>query len=167
MEKTKDNVDLFIERLEGLDAGAKARLKRNAGNTMSRSRGALPIFFRILPYGIARYREPWYFLVATLYPLADAGGGGNIGQSLRIARRNHPEREKGYDRRFEVLLDADKVQLPFRLRQIVRLLNSADIRLNWPQLLRDLQAWDHPRRYIQERWARSYYTMQPEEEQST
>lgn len=164
MEESKDLAEEFVDRLEQLNPGERARLKRNAGNTMAQSRGVLPIFFRILPYGIPRYQEPWYFLTATLFPLAEPGGGGNIGQALRLARRKHPEREKGYDRRFEVLLDADDEQLPFRLRQIVRLLDSADIKINWPLLIKDLQHWDNPRRYIQERWARSYYAKELENE---
>lgn len=151
----------FVERLSQLGAGDKARLKRNAGNSLEQSRGVLGLFFRLLPFGVPRSHEPWYFLVATLYPLAESSSKGNIGQALRYARINHPEREKGYDRRFEILLDADDTQLNFRLRQIVRLLDAAEIRVNWSRLLQDLIYWNHIDRFVQERWARDYYAAQP------
>ena len=159
-EKTS-TIDEFVDRLNQLDAGERARLKRNAGNTLAQSRGVHALFFRLLPFGVPRYQEKWYFLMATLFPLADSSNKGNLGTALRLARTNHPEREKGFDRRFEVLLDADDDQLPFRLRQIVGLLKSAEVPINWPQLLRDLTRWNDYRRFVQEQWARSYYAAPP------
>jgi CRISPR type I-E-associated protein CasB/Cse2 len=156
-DEKQSPINEFIDRLSQLEAGDRARLKRNAGNTLEQSRGVHALFFRLLPYGVPRSHEKWYFLVATLYPLADSSSQGNIGHAIRHARANHPEREKGYDRRFEVLLDADDSQLPFRLRQIVRLIKQAEIPVNWSQLLQDLTRWNHVNRFVQERWARAYY----------
>lgn len=156
-DEQKSPIDVFIGRLGQLEAGDRAKLKRNAGNRLAESRGVHGLFFRLLPYGVPHSHEEWYFLVATLYPLADSGGQGNIGLALRHARDKHPEREKGYDRRLEVLLDADDTQLPFRLRQIVRLIKQAETPVNWSQLLQDLTYWNHVNRFVQERWARAYY----------
>ena len=102
-----------------------------------------------------RYQEEEYFLAATLYPLADEGGTGNFGASLRQARQasNAP----GVDRRMEILLDADESQLPFRLRQATRFLASNEVRVNWTQLLNDLLYWTHMDRFVQKNWARSYF----------
>lgn len=157
-DEKQSPVDQFVERLSRLEAGDRAKLKRNAGNSLGQSRGIHALFFRLLPYGIPRSQEAWYFLVATLYPLAEPSSKGTLGDALRHARNNHPEREKGFDRRLEVLLDADPDQVPFRMRQIVRLLSAAEIPVNWNQLLQDLIRWNHPNRYIQEKWARAYYT---------
>lgn len=156
-EEKQTPLEQFMIRLSQLDAGDRAQLKRNAGNTLAQSRRVHATFFRLLPHGIPRSHEAWYFLVATLYPLAEPSSKGTLGDSLRHARNNHPEREKGFDRRFEVLLDADADQVPFRMRQIIRLLNAAEIPVNWNQLLEDLTRWNHPNRYIQEKWARAYY----------
>ncbi|PWH15266.1 MAG: type I-E CRISPR-associated protein Cse2/CasB [Ardenticatenia bacterium] len=147
----------FIERLERLDAGERARLKRNAGKTLAEARDtALALFYRLLPPQVPEHHEETYFLVATLYPLAEAGSSGNLGDALRRARTMTRE-NPGLDRRVRVLLDADATQLPFRLRQAIHYLASARIPVNWAQLLQDLLAWDHPRRWVQREWARAYF----------
>jgi hypothetical protein len=72
-------VAAFMERLERLDAGARARLKRCAGQTLAEARHeSLGLFYSILPPGISPAQEEIYFLAATLYPLADSGGTGDL-----------------------------------------------------------------------------------------
>ena len=66
------------------------------------------------------------------------------------------------DRRFAALIEADPEQLPFRLRQLVRLLYSQQLTLDWNRLLRDLFAWNASNQRIQRRWMREYYTDQNE-----
>ena len=149
----------FIDRLKQLDdKGALARLKRNAGNSISESRGVLPIFYRLLPPDVPASHRRWYFHVATLFPLAEPASKGSLGFALRTAKDKKKTGEKGYDRRLEVLLDADAEQLPFRLRQVVRLVKSAEVAIHWEQLLTDLIRWDYIERSVQERWARDYFT---------
>ena len=151
----------FCKRLEQLDAGERARLKRNAGRTLAESHDALGLFFRLLrSLNVPRYEpvEETYFLVATLFPWAESREEGNLGHALRLARDE--KYAQGLDRRVEVLLDANREQLPFRLRQAVRFLDSQRVGVNWPQLLKDLLAWDHPKRYVQENWARTYFANQ-------
>lgn len=145
----------FCERLEQLDAGERARLKRNAGHTLAESHNVLGLFFRLLPPNVPQYQEETYFLVATLFPLAEGGDVENLGHSLYLARDE--KYAQGLDRRMEILLDADREQLPFRLRQAIRFLYSKRVPVNWPRLLKDLLAWGHPKRYVQENWARDYF----------
>lgn len=154
--KTNDKIETFFERLERLDAGGRARLKRNAGNPLAASRsGALGLFYNLLPPGVPQYHEEKYFLVATLYPIAEDGGQGNLGAALNKARNE--KNAKGLNRRVEILLDAQGEQLPFRLRQAVRFLHSNRVRLDWRRLLADLLNWDSPKRFVQQQWARSYF----------
>ncbi|MGC8879966.1 MAG: type I-E CRISPR-associated protein Cse2/CasB [Anaerolineae bacterium] len=150
----------FVERLARLDAGERARLKRNAGKTLAEARDtALALFYRLLPPEVPEHHEETYFLVATLYPLAEAGSSGNLGDALRQARTMTRE-NPGLDRRVRVLLDADATQLPFRLRQTIHYLASTRVPINWTQLLQDLLAWNHPRRWVQREWARAYFVGQ-------
>jgi CRISPR system Cascade subunit CasB len=152
---TPYQVQLFIDRLGKLQPGDRARLKRNAGRTLAESRKVMGLFYDLLPSGVPEQEYETYFLVATLYPLADGGGAGDLGAALRRAQVSR--NRAGLDRRVEILLDADRTQLPFRLRQAVHFLHSNRVRVNWPQLLADLLYWTHPQRYVQQRWARSYF----------
>lgn len=163
-EKTSDvRIKEFVANLARLDAGDRARLKRNAGSRPAESRGALGLFYnQLLPPGVGMGAEDWYFLVATLYPLEKESTGpipGNFGDSLRRIRTT--KNEAGLDRRVERLLDADEQQLPFQLRQAVHFLTSNRGRVNWEQLLKDLLHWTHPDRYVQRRWARAYFAKEP------
>ena len=154
MRENEEKIAKFIESLERLGPGERARLKRNAGKRMDEARN-MGLFYRILPHGVPYYQEEMYFLVATLYPLAESGGEKNFGASMQRARDS--KNEKGLNRRMEVLLDADERQLPFRLRQAVRYLYSKRVPVNWPRLLNDLLQWNAPKRYIQQAWARDYF----------
>lgn len=155
MKADDPRIQQFLERLQGLSTGERARLKRNAGKALADSHQVMGLFFKILPPGLWSGAEPWFFLVATLFPQTGSAAEGNFGDSLRLARS--ADNGDGLDRRFEVLLDADEQQLPFRLRQAVRLLAATEIPVNWPQLLSDLTNWTHPNRFVQEQWARTYF----------
>jgi len=80
-------VKAFLERLAKLDTGDKARLKRDAGKPLAEAQ-SIGLFYRLLPYGLSAAHEETYFLVATLYPLADGGGEGKKSQGLGSSRRN-------------------------------------------------------------------------------
>lgn len=162
----------FMDELWQLDAAGRARLKRNAGQPYAEARNVYDVFFRILPHGILKYAYDDYFLVATLFTIGTRSPrehqpeqrltqplnpNESLGSALRKERIDRNEQTGSLDRRFNALLDADREQLPFRLRQIVRLLASRQITINWSQLLEDLQKWEHQDRYIQRRWAEHYY----------
>jgi CRISPR system Cascade subunit CasB len=144
----------FIARLERLDPGGRARLKRSAGESLNEAR-EVGFFYSLLPAGVPEFQEGAYFLLATLFPLADAGSGSDLGASLHRARGD--KNAKGLDRRVQFLLDADATQLPFRLRQAVHFLKSNRVKVDWGRLLDDLLHWTHPDHFVQRRWARSYF----------
>ena len=54
-----------------------------------------------------------------------------------------------------------------RLRQQVSILKSKDVPVNWHQLIRDVNYWDHPKRFVQRRWASAYWRAQRSESKST
>lgn len=97
---------------------------------------------------------------------AAAGAPSDFGQTLRRAHRiSSTTEEPGVARRLAILLDADlshdaQGSLPWRLRQAVKLVvGRPGCRIDWSQLLADLYSWDHPDRFVQKRWARSYYAV--------
>jgi CRISPR type I-E-associated protein CasB/Cse2 len=163
MQDTDEKIEKFLNNLAGLNAGAKARLKRDAGKELAEAH-SIGLFFRVLPYGLSASQEEIYFLVATLYPLADNSDAKNFGASLKTLRQSKKRQRKpteSMDKRFEVLLDANKGQLPHRLRQTVKFLKSGEqkIGVNWEQLLKDLLGWQHPSRFVQKQWAREYFAL--------
>jgi CRISPR type I-E-associated protein CasB/Cse2 len=152
------HVAKFITNLHALDAGEKARLKRDAGKDLSEAR-SLGLFYRLLPFGTPAEKESAYFLAATLFPLADSGQSGCLGDALRRVRDPDPKKNKGLDRRIEILLDSDAAQLAFRLRQAVRFLKSNRIPINWQELTEDVLNWNSPYRTVQKKWARAYFKL--------
>lgn len=146
----------FLQRLQRLQPAERARLKRAAWRLPGEARAdALGLFYSLLPTNTPSHEQDVYFLVASLYPLVDDGGSGDFGVSLRRAR--NPKNANGLDRRVISLLDADEVQLTYRLRQALHFLESNRVRVNWPGLLADLLAWNYPNRPVQRRWAQSYF----------
>ncbi len=160
MREIDEKITTFIGKLASLDAGEKARLRRDAGKTISECQN-LGLFYRLLPYGVPGSQEEIYFMVATLYPLLNQGGTGNFGTILHTVRDNDEKKNKGLDRRVEILLDSDLDQLRFRLRQAVRFVRSRnpESKMNWAGLLDDLLHWSSPSRYIQQEWAREYFKL--------
>jgi CRISPR system Cascade subunit CasB len=66
------------------------------------------------------------------------------------------------ERRFIHLLDADREQLPHRLRQMIALLNEQSI--DFQTLLNDLLFWNRDDKRVQNAWARDFYrTLNPSE----
>jgi CRISPR system Cascade subunit CasB len=155
----------FIEALKALDPADKARLKRNAGRTLSESRNALGLFYRVLPRNVPDSQHDTYFLLATLYPLADSSSDRNLGASVRRVRDTRTA--GGLDRRMAAILDSDLAQLTFRLRQVVRLLHSHRVGVNWERLLRDLLQWNHADRWVQKAWAMAYYAGRDDQQAET
>jgi CRISPR type I-E-associated protein CasB/Cse2 len=145
---------VFLKRLSDLNIGERARLKRCAGQTLSESREVF-LFSRLLPNGVSKNQEAIYFLIATLYPMAENTGEGDFGTSLRKVKNEN--NHKGLDKRVQVLLDSDEIQLPFRLRQLIHLIKSKQVKVNWQNLLEDLLWWNSQERAVQRRWARNYF----------
>lgn len=151
----------FVAALGRLDAGGRARLKRNAGRGLGEARDVHRVFYQTLPHDVPERQHEDYFLVATLYPLAEPRGGGqSLGAALGRVRRSRES--ASLDRRFQSLIDSGREQLPFRLRQAVRLAAATDQPIDWQRLLADILAWEHPDRYVQLSWARDYFVGRPE-----
>ncbi|NTU85097.1 MAG: type I-E CRISPR-associated protein Cse2/CasB [Chloroflexales bacterium] len=153
----------FIGALERLDAAGRARLKRNAGRSLGEARDVQRVFFQALPFVLARgsAEEASYFLVATLFPIADSRADGvSLGSTMRRVSRGRAREGRAsasLDRRFQTLLDSRREQLPFRLRQAVRLAAASEQGVDWFRLLDDLLRWEWDDKPVQTQWARDYF----------
>ena len=185
-EVLKDKLELerkFIGDLADAldkDTGRAAMLRRNAGNTIAEARGVKWFFGVLGARPINRhkdgtfYDEEAYFLIATLFAsdkdaIADKNRfKGNFGATLLALKNNSGKltsEQSPLDRRFNTLLDADfdpatGGELAFRLRQMTKRViaeKDSSVRINWPQLLRDVKLWSNEKKWTQKSWARSYY----------
>jgi len=146
------------------DKGKIAILRRNVDNNQADARGVTWFYGTLARFkGLAP--EETLFLAATLLAFdkkaSSSIGFGNLGSSLKLLKDK--KSGEGLDRRFGILLDCDfdpftgEGELSFRLRQTVKLLIQNDVTINWPQLIADLRRWNRPEKWVQKRWARSYY----------
>ncbi|HTE20675.1 MAG TPA: type I-E CRISPR-associated protein Cse2/CasB [Armatimonadota bacterium] len=165
-ETQKDDPEIrFIERVEKLDNGALAQLRRAAGDRM----GDRPELLWFAGMTRGRQTEAADFLVATLlaqYKTATIRSGGhrrkgNFGATWKSAIGPSPS--DSIRRRFHILLNSDlgrdgSGDLPYRLRQMVRYAAAKGVGLDWAQLLKDLNRWHFPERWAQKEWARSFFS---------
>lgn len=159
----QQRIATFIAALGRLDAGGRARLRRNAGRTLGEAHDVHRVFFGALPFEVSEWQQEDYFLVATLFPLAPHHEqAGSLGATLRQVRqgRGGANRSISLERRFQTLINCEREQLPFRLRQAVRLVAADGLGINWALLLRDLMDWNRDGKPVQFHWARDYWSTQ-------
>jgi len=148
----------FVSQLENLqqDRAAMATLRRSLAFDLGTHIASYP---HVEPFAnnVSPWRRKMCYLVAGLYAShpRNTSAEHSFGKAMQqlTARRESGSLE----RRFITLLDADDEQLANRLRQMVGLLRSDDIAINYALLLRDLGYWRSPRRLSQQRWARDFY----------
>lgn len=172
-EKTRE--EEFIERIEKLDSGELAALRRGCGER-DPVEGRCPWLHGLI-YGVAS--EPTAFLAASLlaqYKTAVIKSGGhridgNLGATWKRAIASNDS--KSIERRFHILLDAEydpwtgDGDLPYRLRQMVRYAAGKGVGVDWPRLLKDLKFWNYPEKRVQKDWARSFFSTERLEDATT
>ena len=153
--------DRFIAHLEALrdrdDRAALADLRRGLGEPA----GTVASMYRhVIPWiPENRYLEDAAYTVASLFGFhPESGGTRSVGSALSAIRSvDGTSRPESVERRFTALLSAHEDDLPVHLRQAVSLLKAHDIPLDWRRLIRDVQGWGHPDRFVQRRWARDFW----------
>ena len=165
MSKAKKYVEQFIMHLQKLDRKGYAELRRSLGSKPGYYMPAIPY---VEPFAVSlKYdtHKKAVYLFAGLFCLANRPlegseaakqTAGNLGSSignLYLAK----DKSGSIEKRFIRLLDADSEQLPGRLRQMVTLLTSNNIGINWERLLEDLLNWYQPSKSVQHNWARQFY----------
>jgi len=123
---------------------------------------------------IHRYVAPWipedmrdrevegYYLVAALFAThpenrptdSERPWRTNFGASFSELRSRGND---SAERRFVALLNSHREDLPNHLRHAVSLLRTHGVAVDWAQLIQDLRYWDHPDRFVQREWARSFW----------
>lgn len=172
----KQQIERFVRRLEDLRDGKEAAMPtdsepsarsgqdRAAMATLRRAlsgeeRDTLPVYRYVgwyLPFH-PKERERC-ILVAALF--ADHQGStseGTLGKHLADLIRADDKKQAAVERRFAQLLTAHPDNLPTHLRQVVSLLKTAGVPVNWQRLLRDVLYWEKDGERIRQRWAYDFW----------
>jgi len=150
----------FIEWLEGLnkkDTKVRAVLRRSLAFDPGAFVPSYPYIEPFLKGEDNSWRREMLYLVAGLW--ATHWREGQRGESMPIGKAcaayQAVSGSTSTERRFINLLDADRDQLPHRLRQMVALLK--DQAIDFEALLTGLLYWDDELKRTQSAWARDFY----------
>ncbi len=147
-----------LEKLKHLKAwtAARAALRRGLAFPLGTYAPAVRHLEPLLPASLdpASWAREAHYLVAGLYALKDGDHweGRSLTDALRDAGQNRGS--ESIEMRFLALLDADRDQLAYRLRQAVGLVEGG---LDFARLLDDQLAWFRDDRRVQARWAQEFY----------
>ena len=150
----------FIDWLEGLnqkDSKARAVLRRSLAFAPGEHVPAFPYVEPFLQGEITPWRRQAFYLVAGLWAAHWREGQSNAAMSIGKACAVHQATSgsTSTERRLITLLDADRDQLPHRLRQMVALLKDQPI--DFGTLLKDLLYWNSDVKHTQKAWASDFY----------
>lgn len=166
-------IDYLISLADGNNRGAMADLRRGLAGQPGTEPAMFPYVAPWVPDNLRNtWREKVYYLVAAQFAYYQAGSGagarlrtdeGNLGKHCQTLVLK--EKQSGsFEMRFTSLLNAHPEDLPTYLKQVISLLRSNEIAINWHQLLHDLLSWNSESRYIQRQWANSYWAYQQKQE---
>ncbi|MDF1614962.1 type I-E CRISPR-associated protein Cse2/CasB [Desulfurivibrio dismutans] len=156
----------FIEWLENLskkDTKVRAVLRRSLSFYPGTHVPAFPYVEPFIKDEGNSWRREMFYLVAGVWAAHWREGRAGAPMTLPRACATYQTKSDSasIERRFISLLDADRDQLPHRLRQMVALLK--DYSLDFASLLRNektkngLLNWLDPQKRTQNAWAREYY----------
>lgn len=172
LEERPSPAHAFTNLVRGWNQDQKGRLallRRNAGEPLKDARG-ITWMYDLLNDFQRDYGDETLFLTATLLALdrpylnGAQPRPGSFGQTMSVLKSQAGANVESLERRFAILLDADfepsdgSGELPFRLRQTVKLVVSKGVSIDWPRLLNDLRQWNNDRKTIQKQWAKDFYT---------
>lgn len=150
----------FIEWLEDLnakDAKVRAVLRRSLAFDPGAFVPAYPYVEPFVKDENKSFRREMHYLVAGLWAAHWREGRTGIPMPIGRACATHQATSgsTSTERRFINLLDADRDQLPHRLRQMVALLKEQAI--DFHALLNGLLYWNDEQKRTQNTWARDFY----------
>lgn len=147
----------WLEELNAKETRVRAILRRSLSFAPGTFPPAYPYIEPFLKGTESAWRREMYYLVAALWAAhwrdSKHGEGLSIGRACAI--HQIASGSTSTERRFIALLDADRDQLPNRLRQMIALLTEQAI--DFDALLSALLYWEDDGKRTQNAWARDFY----------
>ena len=153
----------FFERLNLLNSGERASLRREAGNMLHEADGkAMVTFFRCLPQGVDRKQEEKWFAIACLRCMWDAGEEG-IKPLESVFAEEINNLSDSTIHRIEYLLDTKWDSDGYMLTKLTRLIKMILQKTNtdsidFSSLLDDLIWWNSENQSVQRKWAKAIFS---------
>ncbi|MEW6316030.1 MAG: type I-E CRISPR-associated protein Cse2/CasB [Pseudomonadota bacterium] len=147
----------WLERLNKSDSKVRAVLRLSLAFDPGQHIPAFPYVEPFLKGEESGWRREMHYLVAGLWAAHWREGRTGAAHTLARVCATHQLNSGSVstERRFISLLDADREQLPHRLRQMVALLDEQPI--DFETLLDDLLRWNSESKRTQNAWARDFY----------
>jgi CRISPR system Cascade subunit CasB len=165
-KQTERPYDSFMATLiqQRDDNGKMAALRRGLG----RKPGEVAETSREIQCALAwddpevKEKERAYYLVGPLFGLYhdEITDEGNLGQHLRDLCEPGEEPPPSIERRFMALLTCDGDEFDDQLRQVIFLIKSKKVEVNWQRLLHDVRQWQRgeiTRNRVRQEWSRSFW----------
>ena len=147
----------WLEKLNEGDTRVRAVLRRSLAFDPGQFVHAYPYVEPFVKDEGNSWRREMHYLVAGLW--ATHWREGRSGAPMKIgkacAAHQKASGSTSTERRFINLLDADRDQLPHRLRQMIALLKDQVI--DFDALLKGLLYWNDDQKRTQNAWARDFY----------
>lgn len=147
----------WLEQTSADNSKVRAVLRRSLAFDPGQHIPAFPYVEPFLKGEADGWRRDMHYLVGGLW--AAHWREGRAGSPMTLARACAAHQLKSQsastERRFINLLDADREQLPHRLRQMVALLGEQN--LDFEAVLNGLLRWHYDDKSTQNHWARDFY----------
>lgn len=147
----------WLEEMNDKDSRVRAVLRRSLAFDPGCFPSAYPYVEPFLKDDDSSWRRKIYYLVAGLWAMhwREGRGGAALPLGKACAAHQAATSSDSTERRFINLLDADRDQLPHRLRQLLTLLKEQTI--DFDAMLKGLLYWNDDQRRTQNAWARDFY----------
>lgn len=148
------------------DRAALAHLRRGLARKPGESMEMFPYVGRFISEKTSAAHDRAVFLTAALFAdYSDAAPNiSDLGRSIYLLdeavdgkKKSDQPKNRSIERRFVALLDADADDLHYYLRQMIDLLKANNVAVNWAELFKAIRGWRSESRYVQKRWARSFW----------
>ena len=160
-----DTKNDFFTRINALNTGDRAALRREAGCLLRQADGrAIAVFYSCLPFPVKPWQEDRWFATACLCCLWDADVQRGIPLEQIIAKLiSTKELSDSTKHRVELLLDSvwdDDGYLLTKLTRLVKLVRQKSDRaqIDFSALLEDLLFWNAENQSVQRKWARTIFS---------
>lgn len=162
----------FFKRINSLDSGERATLRREVGCSIRSAHGkAITTFYKCMTSSENKSREECFFAIACLRCLWESGDEKGLPLEQIISNLICSEDiSDSTKHRVELLLDTefdDDGYMILKLARLVKLVRQKTdrIMIDFSELLNDLIYWNSESQFVQRKWAKTIFSSKQKTEE--